>query len=63
MPQPTTLPRAPCDIFNVMNYVLGSDHGLTRYYPGICLEGQKKTAGNFNEDIPMSRPNFEPIAI
>jgi hypothetical protein len=42
MRQPTTLPLSPYDIFNVMNHVFGSGHGLTRYCPGICLEGQKK---------------------
>jgi hypothetical protein len=38
-------------MFNVMNHVFGSGHGLTSYYPGICLEGQKKTTENFIEDI------------
>jgi hypothetical protein len=31
-----------------------------RYYPGICLEGPRKTTKNFRQDSHMSRLRFEP---
>jgi hypothetical protein len=41
--------------------LVGSGHGLIlRYYPGIRLEGLRKSTKNFHQDSWSLRPRIEP---